>query len=165
MNCANCGAAMRFVPRRSYLVCDYCTTFHFPGSTESTLGMTLLERGSNRNCPVCAAELVAAAIEGCEVEFCRTCRGVLTANGDFAYFIRRRREQFDGVQPEPVPLDPTEYERQIDCPACGSRMDVHPYYGPGNVVIDTCGRCCLIWFDHGELAAIEAAPSTDSRTN
>jgi Zn-finger nucleic acid-binding protein len=39
-------------------------------------------------------------------------------------------------------------------------MDVHPYYGPGNVVIDTCGKCGLVWLDHGEMAVIENAPGS-----
>lgn len=154
---------MRFVPRRNYLVCDYCTTFHFPDTAENTLGMTLLGRGAERKCPVCYCELAAGAIEGCEVGYCRNCRGVLTSNSDFAHFMRRRRQQFAGVRPEPVPLDPAEYERHIRCPGCASPMDVHPYYGPGNVVMDSCGPCCLIWFDHGELGAIESAPSADTR--
>jgi len=40
-------------------------------------------------------------------------------------------------------------------------MDVHPYYGPGNVVIDTCGQCYLVWLDHGELKQIADAPGPD----
>ena len=40
-------------------------------------------------------------------------------------------------------------------------MDVHPYYGPGNVVIDTCGQCYLVWLDHGELKQIADAPGQD----
>jgi Zn-finger nucleic acid-binding protein len=37
-------------------------------------------------------------------------------------------------------------------------MDVHPYYGPGSQVIDSCPHCRLVWLDAGELAAIERAP-------
>jgi Zn-finger nucleic acid-binding protein len=37
-------------------------------------------------------------------------------------------------------------------------MEVHPYYGPGSQVIDSCHRCRLVWIDSGELAAIEKAP-------
>jgi len=37
------------------------------------------------------------------------------------------------------------------------KMDVHPYYGPGNVVVDTCGECGLIWLDHGEMTRVEQA--------
>jgi Zn-finger nucleic acid-binding protein len=42
-------------------------------------------------------------------------------------------------------------------------MDVHPYYGPGNIVIDTCGTCQLLWLDHGELASVIDAPGRDRR--
>jgi len=40
-------------------------------------------------------------------------------------------------------------------------MATHPYYGPGNVVIDSCGQCELIWLDFGELEQIVAAPGKD----
>jgi Zn-finger nucleic acid-binding protein len=44
-------------------------------------------------------------------------------------------------------------------------MSTHPYYGPGNVVVDNCGRCDVIWLDCGELAIIRDAPGTDRRTS
>jgi Zn-finger nucleic acid-binding protein len=40
-------------------------------------------------------------------------------------------------------------------------MATHPYYGPGNVVIDTCTACDLVWLDFGELAQIVDAPGRD----
>lgn len=40
-------------------------------------------------------------------------------------------------------------------------MDVHPYYGPGNVVIDSCTACSLIWLDYGELQQMTDAPGRD----
>ena len=30
-------------------------------------------------------------------------------------------------------------------------MSTHPYYGPGNVIIDSCETCNLVWLDFGEL--------------
>ena len=38
-------------------------------------------------------------------------------------------------------------------------METHPYYGPGNVVIDSCCGCgCgYVWLDHGELATLARA--------
>jgi Zn-finger nucleic acid-binding protein len=38
-------------------------------------------------------------------------------------------------------------------------MSVHPYYGPGNAVVDTCGDCLLVWLDHSELSVIVTAPA------
>ena len=58
-------------------------------------------------------------------------------------------------------------------------MNTHPYYGPGNTVIDTprhraacpelcrraagqvCDHCNLIWLNHGELDHIVHAPGRD----
>ena len=40
-------------------------------------------------------------------------------------------------------------------------MDTHPYYGPGNVVIDSCARCAVVWLDYHELAMIRDAPGRD----
>jgi Zn-finger nucleic acid-binding protein len=37
-------------------------------------------------------------------------------------------------------------------------MDTHYYAGPGNIVIDDCGRCELNWLDAGELMTIVRAP-------
>jgi Zn-finger nucleic acid-binding protein len=37
----------------------------------------------------------------------------------------------------------------------------HPYYGPGNVVVDSCTTCDLIWLDFGELKQIVDAPGRD----
>lgn len=34
-------------------------------------------------------------------------------------------------------------------------MESHPYYGPGNIVIDTCTPCGYLWLDHGELTRVE----------
>jgi len=40
-------------------------------------------------------------------------------------------------------------------------METHFYAGPGNVVMDSCENCELIWLDRGELMHIARAP--DSR--
>jgi Zn-finger nucleic acid-binding protein len=37
-------------------------------------------------------------------------------------------------------------------------MDTHSYAGPGNVIVDSCGDCFLIWLDRGELTRIAHAP-------
>ena len=43
-------------------------------------------------------------------------------------------------------------------------MATHPYYGPGNVVLDSCGACDLVWLDFGELKQIVDAPGKDRST-
>ena len=74
-----------------------------------------------------------------------------------------------GASPLPCPLCSAPLAKSLlddahvveHCEQCRSGMDVHPYYGPGNVVIDSCSRCNLIWLDFGELKQITDAPGRD----
>jgi Zn-finger nucleic acid-binding protein len=163
MNCPNCGARMRFVDQRRHLVCEYCATIQFLDhcAADPTAGpdrVRVLGPQEQLACSVCGVLLTVGVIERCQVLYCTTCRGVLSDRGTFADIVRRRRRTFEGPRDAPRPLDPTELRREIACPKCSGRMDVHPYYGPGSVVIDTCARCGAVWLDLGELGAIERAP-------
>jgi Zn-finger nucleic acid-binding protein len=40
-------------------------------------------------------------------------------------------------------------------------MDTHPYGGPGNIVVDNCEKCQIIWLDYGELKKVINAPGRD----
>ena len=159
MNCPNCGAAMKLVDARDYFVCEYCTSFYFPTARPMAAdGVQVLGERSDLNCPQCGNGLVAGTIERRRVLHCEQCRGVLATNPEFAEIVKRRRATHDGPTETPPPLQPEVLEREIRCPSCGRLMDTHPYYGPGNIVVDTCARCFLIWLDHGEIAAIGRAP-------
>jgi hypothetical protein len=60
-----------------------------------------------------------------------------------------------------TPPDKGDLKRTIRCPKCNRRMDTHFYAGPGNVIVDSCGDCFLIWLDRGELMRIVHAPDED----
>ncbi|MCE9531639.1 MAG: zf-TFIIB domain-containing protein, partial [Planctomycetes bacterium] len=149
MNCRNCGAAMRAVGGRSYFRCGYCGTFEFPQSTED--GVTTLGDVSGYACPVCTQPLTKAAIHGHSVYYCGTCRGFLTTNPDFTSILAHRREEVKVPSSVPRSLERDELHRRVGCPNCKKKMDTHPYGGGGNVVVDTCYRCKLIWLDAGEI--------------
>jgi len=38
------------------------------------------------------------------------------------------------------------------------------YYGPGNIIIDTCPVCDLVWLDAGEFNRAADAPGQDRRS-
>lgn len=146
------------MPGRDHLVCNFCSTFHFPTPlADSADGVTPLGEVSQAQCPVCNDELSLGSIEENHVLYCERCRGVLIDGERFADVIRKRRAWQPGPGEVPRPLDPEQLKRKIECPVCGRPMDVHPYHGPGNAVIDSCCRCRVIWADHGEIAAIEKA--------
>ena len=47
------------------------------------------------------------------------------------------------------------------CSTCSTKMETFQYNGPGNIVIDTCHTCDLIWLDFGELQKVVNAPGKD----
>jgi Zn-finger nucleic acid-binding protein len=64
--------------------------------------------------------------------------------------------------PEPFSrFSPDELDRVTYCPSCQKKMETFEYYGPGNIVIDTCNSCDLIWLDYGELRKVVNAPGRD----
>ena len=167
MDCRNCGAPMELFERRRYYHCRHCGSFHFIEAEERE-GVRVLGRTADAaNCPLCRAPLVRALVDDRHgVDHCARCRGVLMPRETFGALITDRRTNAAGPGLAPLPLDRRELTRQITCPGCGAKMDVHPYAGPGGVVIDTCSRCDLIWLDRGELTQISDAPGRDrgSRT-
>ena len=164
MNCVNCGAAMELFERRRYYFCHHCGSFHFI-ARDTGEGVHVVDRTPPADpCPLCASPLAASLTdEGHRVQHCERCRGVLMDRAIFADLIERRRASATGAGVAPTAVDRRELRREVTCPRCRIRMDVHPYYGPGNVVIDTCSRCDLVWLDSGELTQIVNAPGKDRR--
>ena len=162
MNCGNCGAPMQLFERRRYFFCRHCGTFHFLDAPDVDGVQVLAQSPQARACSICNGALARALLDGAHpVEYCQGCRGVLMPRRTFAEVITRRRAWATAVPIPPLPLDRAELERRVDCPACSERMEAHPYFGPGNVVIDSCAACELIWLDFGELKQIVDAPGRD----
>ena len=159
MNCRNCAAPMELFDRRRYYFCRYCGTFEFLDAARSD-GVHVLERKADAlPCPLCAAPLAKSLLDDAHViEHCEKCRGVLVERAVFAMAVSGRRARAAGPGVPLAEIDRREFHRRVTCSRCRTTMDVHPYYGPGNVVIDTCQKCDLVWLDFGELRQIADAP-------
>ena len=162
MNCNNCGGAMELFASRGYFFCRYCGSFHFP-ETKADEGIRIVgETPEALECAVCQKVLASAlADETHPIRYCRNCRGVLIARTGFAAVVEKRRAWATGTPALPVPLNRQELERKLRCPVCKGAMVTHPYFGPGNVVIDSCETCAHVWLDFGELRQIVDAPGKD----
>jgi Zn-finger nucleic acid-binding protein len=165
MNCQNCGGAMELFASRGYFFCRYCGSFHFP-DTKADDGIRIVGDTTQAvACAVCSKPLTSAILDETHpIRYCQNCRGVLIARRGFAGVVQKRRSWATGTPAPAVPLNPGELERKVRCPVCAGPMSTHPYYGPGNVVIDSCEPCELVWLDFGELRQIVDAPGKDRGT-
>ena len=162
MNCSSCGAAMELVESRRYFRCGHCGCYHFPETIEAE-GIRISGTPANApGCPVCADPMSHAVLDDEHVvDFCTRCRGVLLPRAAFAMVTNKRRAWATTPPAEPVPLDRRQLRRELTCPKCSSRFETYPHYGPGNVVIDNCARCDLMWLDFGEMNQIVEAAGSD----
>jgi LSD1 subclass zinc finger protein len=159
MNCPNCGAPLELVEGQAHFRCRFCATLHFPQPLAHSADRVVpLGGATETNCPRCGECLLIGALDEVRVRYCATCRGILLGSDDFARLVHGRRRRYRGPDGQPRPLSQDDLTTHVACPQCAQVMEVHPYYGPGNQVIDSCGRCRLVWLDSGELAAIEQAP-------
>jgi len=134
--------------------CDYCHSVYLPEKNDD--GVRVLNEPAGQDCPVCSTPLARAALAKVPIVYCTGCRGMLIPMQALEALADELRT---GQGSEAVPTVPgkDELQRKINCPQCHHAMDTHYYAGPGNVVIDSCEDCCLIWLDSGELMRIARA--------
>ncbi len=153
---------MKLVDGKDYFLCEYCTSIYFP---EPNLdGVRVLNVMSDAECPIDRIPLVQASVEGNRVLYCPKCSGLLVNQWDFMFFTRYLRARSAEPLTPPRKLNMEELDRHIICPYCRQEMDTHPYMGPGNVIIDNCVNCHVVWLDYGELNRILTAEGGDRGT-
>ena len=163
MNCKNCGAPLELGDSRTILTCNYCqSSTRLEIANDDGDRVVSLELPSGLDCPRCEQQLVKAAIDGQRATFCEECHGILIEAPIFNEVSWNRRIKYRGPELAPTPYDPESFQRFIDCPQCHRQMEVHPHYGPGRAVIDSCPRCSLVWLDNSELTSIEKTPGRRS---
>ncbi len=163
LNCSQCGGLVQPVVGTDHLACTFCNSLAF--STEHPLAVDRITPTGTQlqtTCPCCEWPLTSGKIDDQPAAYCERCCGILMQKAQFAAAIRQRRARRTGnTAEESVAIDVRQYDRSLQCPSCQNCMEVHPYYGPGNVVIDSCSRCSLVWLDHGELGRLERAIGGD----
>jgi Zn-finger nucleic acid-binding protein len=164
MTCEHCGAPMRADRERGLFVCDYCESQAIPPLEDD--GVLLLGPAKEK-CPTCAATTPPSGISSAtlsngslasfNLRYCEHCRGMLIGMDDFQPLIAALRSHRDAPAAFLAPRSSRDADRTLECPKCGAAMDDHPYGGGGNVNVDTCEDCDVIWLDGGELRKIAAA--------
>jgi len=150
MKCHRCASALEAAGDTRH--CALCGWWNFHDRDKD---IAVIGEPVGASCPVCDGPLLSAQIEEETVAQCATCGGFMAELESFQIIVARRRAQPTGGEITTKPFHAAELERAVSCPCCGQRMDTHPYGGGGNVVVNTCERCTLIWLDAGKLALIE----------
>jgi Zn-finger nucleic acid-binding protein len=159
VNCAQCGGLTSIVPGQQHLQCRFCSSLVFTTDNPLTVDRISPLGGTLESpCPCCQKPLQTGKIDEYPALYCQGCYGVLLRNEHFGAALRARRARRTVAESEdPRAIDLKQYERILRCPSCDGAMEVHPYYGPGNVMIDSCSGCGYLWLDHAELSRLERA--------
>ena len=145
------------------MVCTFCQTVQTATDVSEVVDRVLsLESPLGVHCPVCDAEFETALIDEVPACHCPNCRGLLLSSTEFRRVVEDRRAKYTGPDVAVALPHPIEFERKIACPSCHKLMEVHPYYGAGRAIIDSCSECQLVWIDQGELTNLERSPGRRS---
>ena len=156
MNCPSCGAPMLLKPDEDSYKCDYCHAAFLPERDDD--GVRVLGELSQQACSICNIPLANAAIAKIRILYCTECHGMLIPMAILQALVDELKSTASGgTIPQPT-SDAEDLGRKINCPQCHHHMDTHRYAGPGNVVVDSCEDCGLIWLDRRELMHIVHAP-------
>ena len=149
---------MRLLRDQGLMICDYCGSQAAPPLNEE--GVLALDR-TKHECPVCATPLSEASIEGHALLYCTSCHGMLFEMERFYSIVQELREHRYWSRSALAPRGNRDSERLLRCALCAQPLDRHPYGGGGNVEVDSCERCGVLWLDRGELSRIVAAPDRE----
>jgi Zn-finger nucleic acid-binding protein len=159
-NCPACGAPITPMPDIEGFKCDFCHSVFYPDSEDEAIAVVgeQADPAHSLACPICSLPLVRADIAHISVLYCKQCHGLLFPMNLLPPLNEALRIDLEKPPAVQQPPDPGDLKRAIQCPKCNRRMDTHFYAGPGNVIVDTCPNCWLIWLDRGELIRIAHAP-------
>jgi LSD1 subclass zinc finger protein len=161
MNCPSCGAPMQLKADAVSFRCDYCHAVYVPPTEQLDEGVRVLGDPTTQSCPVCSTPLVNAAVQKIRIVYCTHCHGMLVPMGALQGLIDAEHNTH-ASSAAPAATDPDDLKRKLACPGCRHPMDAHFYAGGGNVIVNSCEDCCLIWLDNGSLTRIAHAAGADA---
>jgi len=121
----------------------------------SALEKEWLIRGIEMKCPRCEDKLVSGTYEEHDAFHCHGCAGTLFQQAALGYTLERFSADLYSQVPLATPVPKIgDKAGQISCPMCEKIMENYGYMGTGQVMLDACNACELVWVDALELAAM-----------
>lgn len=146
---------MNVEANQDFFHCEYCGGYDFPNPNQD--GVALLDEVSRYACPMCRKPLVSAVVNKIHICSCPNCRGNLIEQSKMLPILRQAQAPDSITADIQHPQDNSERSRIAICPSCQNVMAAYPYGGPGNIMIQGCEQCQLIWLDFGELSKVSRA--------
>ena len=103
-------------------------------------------------CPKCKTEMEALAHEDLVVDQCPSCHGVWLDKGELDAVMRHKLANVLDARISAFEMHDHD-EVPARCRRCDKEMVA--LVGPGEVRMDWCVECEGLFFDHGELSAID----------
>jgi Zn-finger nucleic acid-binding protein len=102
------------------------------------------------NCPKCQRATQEMTIEGVELDFCPSCKGMWFDKDEVAFMAELPRDI-----PDISEVEKGARKTDYDCPRCGSKLEEMKFIQAQDLLIDRCPQCKGIWLDEGELSKLE----------
>ncbi len=107
-------------------------------------------------CPGCANDMIQVDVHSIEIDRCPSCGGVVLDKGETELIDSLGLAQvIEGGVPAPAETLRTEAAR---CYVCDREMIA--LVGAGDIEYDWCEQCERLFFDRGELSALDAFVDT-----
>lgn len=103
------------------------------------------------NCPQCQVKLNEMRIEGVDMDFCSTCKGLWFDKDEVALMTELEHDM-----PNFVASKASAKKTTLECPRCaGTHLEEMNFAMGKPLQVDRCPKCRGLWLDKGELSHAE----------
>lgn len=102
------------------------------------------------NCPKCRCAMHEMILEGVEVDFCSSCKGLWFDKDEIAFTAELSEDI-----PDISEVRKNARKTDDECPRCGIKLEEMKFVQAQDLLIDRCPQCQGIWLDSGEFLKLE----------
>ena len=107
------------------------------------------------NCPKCRNEIHEMRIEGVDLDFCSSCKGIWFDKDEMAFML-----ELPDDMPQIEEVKKEARKTNFECPRCGNKLEEMKFIEARDLLLDRCPKCKGIWLDKGELPKVEDIAAT-----
>ncbi len=101
-------------------------------------------------CPKCVEKTNEMKIEGIDIDFCSSCKGIWFDKDELPFMVELTKEELS-LEKMAQDAQKTEWA----CPTCETKLEEFLFHDTKDLHVDRCPDCHGVWLDKGELAKVE----------